>query len=243
MRIDGRSAHEMRPVEIVTGYQEHADGSALVSLGKTRVLCAATIEDRVPQWVTSAGWLTAQYRMLPRATVIRTPRNGSARETEIEQLIGRALRASLDLQALGPRTIIIDCDVVQADGGTRTAAITGAYVALALAVGQLVLRAQVPAQTLRTAVAATSVALANGEMLLDPSHAEDIQADVDCDVVMNAEGRLVEVHAPAATSFSREQLDRMLDLAAPPIEHLLDLQRRALAQERIEEEYHARPSE
>lgn len=230
-RIDGRANDELRPVELVLGYQEFAEGSALISLGRTRVLCSATIEECVPPWVGGhdRGWVTADYAMLPRATRERTPRLVSARETEISQLIGRALRASVDLDALGQRTISIDCDVIQADGGTRTAAVTGGYVALAQALMHLVRRNQVYGQVWRAPVAGVSVALLGGEMVLDPCHEEDVRAEVDCDVVGSTDGRLVEVHAPAALPYTRDQLERMLDLAAPAIEQLLAVQSELLA--------------
>jgi ribonuclease PH len=226
VRIDGRQDDEMRPVEMVLGYQEFAEGSALITVGRTRVLCSATIEDCVPPWVGGhdRGWVTANYAMLPRATRERTPRKSSAREVEISQLIGRALRAAVDLDALGRRTIAIDCDVIQADGGTRTAAITGGYVALAQALAYLVERNQVYGQVWRAPVAAISVALREGVMVLDPCHEEDVRAEVDCDVVGSADGRLVEVHAPAAMPYTRDQLYRMLDLAAPGIAQLLEVQ-------------------
>lgn len=230
MRIDGRAVGEMRPVEVIVGYQEYAEGSVLINMGRTRVLCAATIEEEVPPWVTSAGWAAAQYAMLPRATRIRTPRAGSAREIEIQQLIGRAMRASIDLDALGRRTIIVDCDAIQADGGTRTAAITGGYIALALALKRLVHSKDVPEEVWRAPVAAMSVALTDdGEMLLDPCHEEDIRAIVDCDIVLNANGELIEVEAPGAIPYSRAQLEQMLDLAIPAICRLTEIQREILA--------------
>jgi ribonuclease PH len=226
VRIDGRGNDEMRPVEMVLGYQEFAEGSVLITVGRTRVLCSATVEDCVPPWVGGhdRGWVAANYAMLPRATRERTPRKSTAREVEISQLVGRALRAAVDLDALGRRTIDVDCDVIQADGGTRTAAITGGYVALAQALEHLVQRNQVYGQVRRAPVAAISVALLGGEMLLDPCHEEDVRAEVDCDVVGSAYGRLVEVHAPAARPYSREQLDALLDLAVPGIAQLLEVQ-------------------
>jgi len=228
MRLDGRASDELRAVEMILGYQEFAEGSALIRLGRTQVLCAATVEEGVPPWVTSQGWLTAEYTMLPRSTRIRTPRQVSARETEIQQLVGRALRASLDLDALGRHTITIDCDVLQADGGTRTAAITGGYLALALALRQLERSHRVQHGIWHAPVAAISVGLVDGELLLDLCYEEDIRATVDCDVVLNADGHLVEVDAQAAVPFSQEQLERMLQLARPGIERLLAMQRQAL---------------
>jgi ribonuclease PH len=232
-RSDGRAPDEMRPVEMVVGYQEYAEGSVLISMGKTRVLCAATIEDCVPAWMrgTGEGWVTAEYAMLPRSTITRTRRVASGRATEIQRLIGRALRASLDLHALGERTITIDCDVLQADGGTRTAAITGGYVALALAVDRLVQKKLVHRQVWKAPVAAISVGLVGGELLLDLCYEEDARAEVDANVVMNARGHLVDVGATAeGAAFTQEQFVRMLELAGGAIKQLIQLQRRALGQ-------------
>jgi len=231
VRPDGRAATEMRPVEMTLGYQEYAEGSVLISMGHTRVLCAATVEECLPPWRpnSSEGWVTAEFSMLPRSTRERTARHVSARETEISQLIGRALRATVDLQLLGPRTVTVDCDVLQADGGTRCAAITGGCVALALAIQQLVREKRVPPTVLLPPVAAASVAQLDGELLVDPCAEEDIRANVDCVVVMNAEGLLVELEAPAARPFPRQQLDHMLDLAASTIAELTRLQHDLLA--------------
>lgn len=231
MRVDGRANDEMRPVRMMVGFQEYAEGSVLASVGRTRVLCAATVEEGLPPWLTGQeyGWITATYAMLPRATRTRTPRDPSARETEIQQLIGRALRASVELTALSPCTITVDCDVMQADGGTRTAAITGGYVALALAMARLVEQGRAGPQVWRPPIAAISVGLVDGEMMLDLSHPEDIRANVDADVVINADGQLIEVHAPAANPFSRRRLDEMLDLAGVGIRQLLALERAPLA--------------
>jgi ribonuclease PH len=232
MRVDGRPADAMRPVEMVVGYQEYAEGSVLISVGKTRVLCAATVEDGVPQWLRGQGqgWVTAEYGMLPRSTATRSRRTASGRSVEIQRLIGRALRASLELHALGDRTITVDCDVLQADGGTRTAAITGGYVALALAVEKLAQKRMVHRQVWKAPVAAVSVGLVGGEMLLDLCYEEDVRAEVDCNVVMNARGHLVDVGATAeGAAFTREQFDRMLELAGGAVRQLIQLQRQVLA--------------
>ncbi|MCL6430916.1 MAG: ribonuclease PH [Anaerolineae bacterium] len=231
MRVDGRAADELRPVEMITGYQEYAEGSVLISMGKTRVLCAATVQDCVPSWMRGQGqgWVTAEYAMLPRATRERTPRTPSGRATEIQRLIGRALRASIDVRALGERTITVDCDVLVADGGTRTAAITGGYVALALAVEQLVKKNQVRRQVWKAPVAAVSVGLVDDELLLDLCYAEDCRAQADCNVAMNARGQIVDITATAeGDCFTREQFDRMLEMASAGIRQLVQMQRQIL---------------
>jgi len=230
-RPDGRAPTEMRPVEMVLGYQEYAEGSVLISMGHTRVLCAATVEECLPPWRPSRdeGWVTAEFSMLPRSTRERTARHVSARETEIAQLIGRALRTTVDLQLLGPRTVTVDCDVLLADGGTRCAAITGGCVALALAIQQLVREKRVPPTVLLPPVAAASVAQLDGELILDPCAEEDIRSNVDCVAVFNADGLVVEVEAPAVRPFPRDQLDRILDLAAAAAQELVRMQRDLLA--------------
>lgn len=231
MRIDGRRADQLRPVEMIIGYQEYAEGSVLISMGKTRVLCAATVQECVPQWLKGQGqgWVTAEYSMLPRSTRERTNRSPSGRATEIQRLVGRSLRSSLDLRLLGERTITVDCDVLQADGGTRTAAITGGYVALALAVDQLVKDKKVRREVWRAPVAAVSVGLVGGELLLDLCYEEDVRAEVDCCVVMNARGRLVDLEATAeGEPFTREQFEQMLDLAAGALRELIQMQRQLL---------------
>ena len=231
MRVDGRSADQLRPVEFAVGYQEFAEGSVLISMGKTRVLCSATVQECVPGWLRgkAQGWVTAEYAMLPRSTKERTTRGPSGRATEIQRLIGRALRASVDLRALGERTITVDCDVLQADAGTRTAAITGGYVALALAVEQLVRQNQVRTKVWKAPVAAVSVGLVAGELFLDLSYQEDSRAEADCNVVMNARGHLVDVGATAeAEAFTREQFEQMIDLASSGIRQLIQMQRQLL---------------
>ncbi len=236
MRSDNRQTSQMRPVEIVTGYLVTAEGSALIKVGNTQVLCAATIEDTVPSFLrnTGKGWVTAEYSMLPRATARRTPREvskgrPSGRTHEIQRLIGRSMRSVVDLTALGERTVTLDCDVLQADGGTRTAAITGAYVAMAIAVNQLVRYKALKASPLRDFVAATSVGLVRGEPMLDLCYEEDSQADVDMNVVMTGTGRFVEVQATAEhTPFDDAQMARLLELARGGIAQLVELQKKAV---------------
>jgi ribonuclease PH len=231
VRHDGRAANELRPLEIVTGFVEQAHGSALISFGRTRVLCTATIEEGVPRWLAGSGqgWLTAEYGMLPASTGARTPREASAgrqkgRTVEIQRLIGRSLRAAYAMDALGERTVWLDCDVLQADGGTRTAAISGAWVALALAAR----RHELPAPA--DHVAAVSVGIVASEPLLDLDYVEDAAAEVDMNVVMTGRGRLIEVQATAEkTPFSRARLDELLSLAAGGIAQIVERQRLALA--------------
>ncbi len=234
-RPDGRRTDELRPVTITRNFIRHAEGSVLIRVGETRVVCTASAEDRVPPFLrdTGQGWVTAEYGMLPRSTATRTPRESvagrSGRSTEIQRLIGRSLRAVTDLAGLGERTITVDCDVLQADGGTRTAAITGAFVALADAAAQLRQRGLVTRSILREQVAATSVGLVEGEARLDLSYAEDAIAEVDMNVVMTGAGAFVEVQGTAEERpFGRAQLDALLDLAAQGIAHLLARQREAL---------------
>lgn len=234
-RPDGRRPDDLRPVAITRNYLRHAEGSVLIQMGETRLICSASVEDRVPLFLrdTGQGWVTAEYGMLPRSTATRTPRESvagrSGRSTEIQRLIGRSLRAVTDLGVLGARTITVDCDVIQADGGTRTAAITGAFVALADAAEHLRNRSLVARPLLRDLVAATSVGLLEGEVRLDLSYAEDAVAEVDMNVVMTGGGSFVEVQGTAEERpFSRAQLDAMLDLAARGIARLLECQRQAL---------------
>jgi ribonuclease PH len=237
-RPDGRAADALRTVRFTTAYVGTAEGSVLVETGNTRVLCNATIEMGVPGWMRNSGrgWVTAEYGMLPRATLTRTPRESErgkigGRTHEIQRLIGRSLRAVVDMKALGERTVILDCDVLQADGGTRTAAITGASVALAIALGKLVAAGTLKASPLRQMIAATSVGIVDGEILLDLCYEEDSRADVDMNVVMLADGGLVETQATAErVSYTRAQLTAMLDLAEKGIGELLAAQERALAQ-------------
>lgn len=230
-RRDGRAPNQLRPVKIVPDYLKFAEGSVLIRVGDTRVICAVTIEDRVPGWMRGkgSGWVTAEYSMLPRAGTERSQREASAgriggRTHEIQRLIGRALRGVVDLARLGERTITVDCDVIQADGGTRTASITGAYVALARALNRYGM-----AQLLTGQVGAVSVGMAAGTILLDLDYSEDSTADVDFNVVMTDDDRFVEVQGTAEhRSFDRAQMNQMIDLAAAGIRQLFEIQRRAI---------------
>jgi ribonuclease PH len=226
MRPDGRRPDQLRTIEIVTGFQKHAEGSALIKQGDTWVLCAVSAEPGVPSFLTGRGkgWLTAEYAMLPRATHTRSKRDPGGRGKEIQRLIGRSLRAAVDLEKLGEVTLAVDCDVLQADGGTRTASITGAWVALGLALKKLDKLA-----ALRPPVAAISVGVVGGEVVVDLPYVEDAAADVDMNVVMTEDGRLIEVQGTAEREpFPRAQLDRMLDASAAAIGELNVLQRKAL---------------
>jgi len=236
MRTNGRADRELRKIVLEPGSSKHAEGSCLVRFGDTQVLCTASLEDRVPPHVygTGAGWVTAEYGMLPRSTHERMSREAAkgkqgGRTLEIQRLVGRALRAAVDLKALGPRTITLDCDVIQADGGTRTAAITGAWVALSLAVRALQKAGKVKGQPVLRSVAAVSVGMKDGVALLDLDYAEDSTADVDMNVVATGEASLVEVQGTAeGKAFGRKDLDAMLDLALEGIGRLGELQQAAL---------------
>ena len=225
----------MRPVTITRHYLKHAEGSVLIELGDTRVLCAASVEERVPQWLRGAGhgWITAEYGMLPRATNERTPREigrPSGRTQEIQRLVGRSLRAAIDLDKLGERTVWLDCDVLQADGGTRTAAITGAWVAVQDAVTAGLAAGRIAADPIRDHCAAVSVGMIAGVPTLDLAYDQDAGAEVDLNVVMTGSGRLIEVQGTAeGKPFGRDDLDRMLDLAAAGIAALCAAQKAALA--------------
>lgn len=238
-RSNDRGAAELRPITITLGVQPYAEGSVQIELGQTRVICAATVDESVPRWLhrTGRGWVTAEYAMLPRATQERTRRetNGlGGRTQEIRRLIGRALRAAVDLKALGERQITIDCDVIQADGGTRTASITGGYVALAIALNTLRQKKLVKGRVLTTAVAATSVGMVGPNILLDLDYSEDSHAEVDLNVVMTATGHFVELQGTAeGTPFARATLDTMLNLADHGIRHLLTAQQIALTNANI----------
>jgi len=231
MSREGRRPDELRPVSIDTGFLEQADGSALISFGRTRVLCTASIEDSVPRWLAGSGrgWLTAEYGMLPASTGQRIRREASegkqkGRTVEIQRLIGRSLRAAYDMKTLGERTVWLDCDVIEADGGTRTAAISGAWVALACAAAKRGLPA--PADV----VSAVSVGIVEGQPLLDLDYGEDSTAEVDMNVVMTGDGRLIEVQATAEqVPFERAQLDELLGLAATGIDEIAVVQREAAA--------------
>lgn len=234
MRPDGRANDQLRAVRIEPNHLEYPDGSALITCGKTIVLCAATVMDLVPNWLQGQGrgWVTGEYAMLPGATNTRTPRETrglSGRTQEIRRLIGRALRASVNLTALGERMIIADCDVIQADGGTRTASVTGGYVALALALRRLIDSGQIDESVFASPVAAVSVGVVDGETLSDLCYAEDSRAEVDLNVVMNAQSRFIEVQGTAeGQPFDRSRLDALLDLAAGGIEQLVTLQAQVL---------------
>ncbi len=238
IRSDGRRPDELRPVKIEPGFLKYAEGSALISVGNTRVLCAATVEERVPPWMKGRGlgWVTAEYAMLPRATQDRTQREATkgrlgGRTHEIQRIIGRALRAVTDTTKLGERTLWVDCDVLQADGGTRTAAVTGAYVALALALRTLFDDGDRARWPLTGAVAATSVGIVDGHPILDLAYDEDSRAHVDMNVFMTDAGRFVELQGTAeAAPFDRRDLDSLLGLAASGIQTLFELQSGVLAE-------------
>ena len=234
-RGDGRLYDELRPTKIATDTLMFAEGSATIETGHTQVLCAVSVEDGVPPFLQDSGrgWITAEYAMLPRATLTRSRREGRTgprgRTQEIQRLIGRSLRAVVDLDKLGERTITVDCDVIQADGGTRTASITGAYVALYRALSSLVADDILPELPLKCGVASTSVGIHDGVALLDLNYEEDSQAEVDFNVVMTDHGEFIEVQGTAEEgSFSRDALDELIDLAAQGIETLFDIQQQAL---------------
>jgi ribonuclease PH len=237
MRPDGRRPDELRPAQFTLNYTDYAEGSVLVEMGRTRVLCNATVEESLPPWLKGQGrgWLTAEYSLLPRSTHKRSPRefNGPRGRThEIQRLIGRSLRAAVDLDRLGERQVIVDCDVLQADGGTRTAAITGAYVAVALALRRLVQNGVLPASGLRTPVAAVSVGVVGGQPRLDLNYDEDASAEVDFNVVMTGTGEFVEIQGTAERrTFSRDMLHTLLSLAESGIRTLLAQQQAALRSE------------
>jgi ribonuclease PH len=236
MRIDGREPGEMRHVRIVPNYLLTAEGSALIEVGNTRVLCAATLEETVPPFLRGGGkgWVTAEYSMLPRATATRTPREvvkgrPSGRTHEIQRLIGRSLRTSVNLAALGERSITIDCDVLQADGGTRTAAITGAFVALTLALKQLVQYGALKSLPIRGYVAATSVGIVKGVAMLDLCYDEDSNAEVDMNVVLTDSGQFVELQATAEkAAFDDAQLASMVTLGRKGVQELIEMQKQVL---------------
>jgi ribonuclease PH len=236
-RPDGRAADQLRPVTITRDWQKYAEGSALVEFGETKVLCAASVQQSVPRWRKGSGlgWVTAEYAMLPRATLTRNDRESvkgriGGRTHEISRLVGRSLRAAIDLAALGENSISIDCDVLQADGGTRTAAITGAYVALADAVRWLGAQGAVSGQPLVNSVSAVSVGVIDGEPRLDLMYEEDVRAETDMNVVITGAGSFVEVQGTAeGVPFRRDELNAMLDLALAGCAELTEIQQRALA--------------
>lgn len=236
MRPSGRSPAQMRPVEFIRDFTKHAEGSVLASFGDTRVLCTATVENRQPRWMAGqqGGWITAEYGMLPRSTHDRIGREAArgrqgGRTMEIQRLIGRSLRAAVDLQKLGPRTITLDCDVIQADGGTRTAAISGAFVALRDAIDHLLTRGELEADPIRHNVASVSVGIYRGEPVLDLDYAEDANAETDMNVVMDDRGHFIEVQGTAeGAPFSRQEMLAMLDLAERGIGEIIAAQNAAL---------------
>ena len=236
-RIDGRLPQELRQVQLFRSYTKHAEGSVLIEIGDTKVLCNASIEEKVPSFLKESqqGWLTAEYGMLPRATHTRSDREAargkqSGRTQEIQRLIGRALRAAFDLKKLGPRTLHIDCDVIQADGGTRTASITGAFLAAMDAVNRLIAQGKIQESPVQAWVAAISVGVYQGVPVLDLNYLEDSECDTDMNVVMTEQGHLVEIQGTAeGQPFSRAQLNALLDLASGGIAQLIALQKNALA--------------
>jgi len=238
-RADGRSASQLRPLRFQNGIAPHATGSTLIEWGSTRVICGVTIEESVPRWMkeqkVEGGWITAEYSMLPYSTLTRKARDISkgrldGRSSEIQRLIGRSMRAALDLQKLGARTICVDCDVLQADGGTRTAAITGAYVALSLAIKKLIAENKLAASPLLHGVAAVSVGIVNSQALLDLNYVEDVGAAVDMNLVMNSNGEFIELQGTGEeATFSEAQLAQLLSLGKYGIRELLAAQKLALA--------------
>jgi ribonuclease PH len=237
-RTDGRAPDELRPVRITPGFLPYAEGSVLIEMGNTRVVCSASLEDRVPPFLRNSGqgWLTAEYAMLPRATQTRTGREigrggPSGRTHEIQRLIGRSLRAVADMKVLAERTITIDCDVLQADGGTRTAAITGAYVAFALASHSLVKAGKISRSLMTNQVAAVSVGIVSNTPLLDLKYDEDSRAEVDMNVVCTGDGRFIELQGTAEREpFSRDQMDELVALGTQGIAKLLEIQKRVILQ-------------
>lgn len=237
-RTDGRAHDELRPVQITPGFLSYAEGSVLIEMGNTRVVCAASLEDRVPPFLRNSGqgWLTAEYAMLPRSTQTRSSREigrggPSGRTHEIQRLIGRSLRAVADMKALSERTLTIDCDVLQADGGTRTAAITGAYVAFALASNHLLKIGKITRPLTTNQVAAVSVGIVGNKPLLDLKYDEDSRAEVDMNVVCTSDGRFIELQGTAEREpFSRSQMDELLALATQGIEVLVGIQKSVISQ-------------
>jgi len=236
MRSNGRKADELRPVRIIRNYIKHAEGSVLIQLGETRVICTATLEEKVPPFLRNSGrgWVTAEYSMLPRSTKTRTTRESTqgrvgGRTHEIQRLIGRSLRAVMDLGLIGERTFWIDCDVVQADGGTRTASITGAYVALVDAVEYLRKQISIPRDPIIDSVAAISVGLVDDQILLDLNYEEDSKAEVDCNFVMTGHGRFIEIQGTAeGKPFSKEAYEQMMTMASLGIDKLTAIQHQVL---------------
>jgi ribonuclease PH len=242
LRADNRSLDHLRSINMELGYTTYPEGSVLIRQGNTHVLCNVTIEDGVPRWMQAqnieGGWITAEYAMLPRATHTRSPReagSNSSRTQEIRRLIGRSLRAAIDMTKIGTRTCIVDCDVLQADGGTRTAAITGGYVALALALNKLVQIGQITTDVFKSPVAAISAGIVSGSPMLDLCYAEDSQAEVDCNIVMNEKNEFIEIQATVESKpFDRTGLDELLSLATQGINELLAIQQEVLRRHREE---------
>lgn len=238
-RVDGRRPDQIRPIRFQNHIAPYATGSTLVEWGNTRVICGVTVEETVPRWMkeqnVTGGWLTAEYSMLPYSTLTRKPRDISkgrldGRSSEIQRLIGRAMRAAVDLEKVGPRTICVDCDVLQADGGTRTAAITGAYVALSLAVRKLHTEEKLKVDPLLSPVAAVSVGLIEGTAMLDLCYVEDVAAAVDMNIVMNGAGEFIEVQGTGEeATFTRAQLDALLEFGRLGVVQLMEAQKAALA--------------
>lgn len=239
-RHDGRSASELRPVSIETGYVKYPHGSALISFGDTKVLCTVQVEEKVPPYIENRmppqGWITAEYALMPASGLSRNPRSGygntkvKGRVHEIQRLIGRAMRCALDLEKLGQRTLLIDCDVLQADGGTRTASITGAMVALEIAIKKLMAEGKISENPIIDRVAAISIGLLDSEPLLDLDYIEDSKADTDLNLVMSDKGEFIEIQGTGEeATFNREQLNKMLDLGEAGIKRLFELQKKALA--------------
>lgn len=237
-RDDKRTLNELRNIKITTNYIKYPEGSVLIECGDTKVICNATVNDSVPSFLRGKGkgWITAEYSMLPRATGTRNTRESAkgklgGRTMEIQRLIGRSLRAGIDLDKLGEKTVIIDCDVIQADGGTRTASITGGYIALALAINNLMKKGKLKENPLRGNVAAISVGIVRGESMLDLKYSEDSVADVDMNVIMNLKNEFVEVQGTGeGSTFDREELNKMLDLAEKGIKELINLQNQAISE-------------
>jgi ribonuclease PH len=237
-RIDGRSNNQIRPVRITRNYLKHAEGSVLIEMGDTKVICTASVDEKVPPFIkgTGKGWITSEYGMLPRSTEVRKPRESvrgriDGRTMEIQRLIGRALRSIVNLEKLGEITVYIDCDVIQADGGTRTASITGAYVALFDALNRLVLQEKLKAIPLNGYIAAVSVGIKDGESILDLNYAEDSTCQVDMNLVMTDRGEFIEIQGTGEESpFSKEQLSKMMNLGEKGIKDLIEVQKQSLGE-------------
>jgi ribonuclease PH len=237
-RIDGRELNQLRPVKITRNYLKHAEGSVLIEMGDTKVICTASVEERVPPFLKGQGrgWVTGEYGMLPRSTEVRKPRDSSrgkvdGRTMEIQRLIGRALRSVVDLESLGEITIFIDCDVIQADGGTRTASITGAFVALADAFGKLLEQGKISKMPLNSFVAAVSAGIKDDTVMLDLNYAEDSTCQVDMNIVMTEKGQLVEIQGTGEEKpFTRQEMDQMLTYAEKGIMELIKIQKQSLGE-------------